>query len=378
MRRPRFVPTTLLLALLALTTGCSDEPTAPTAPGDTDALLNQTDRQLLVAVLDKLNAMEARLEHEAQFARARFDSLASAGGATFAPTPNGSFEIEASLCGSFVFQADGKLESSLSLWGGGEGMLGVDAYGNGATGLVRGFATQDVKVVPAGGGAITVQLCAKGIGGLAFGGSPSADPAIAGVPPVAGAAEAFLRDLLQSVSVDQLATAAGRLRMTGAGLGNAVDAVSSFSLSDLRFGRGAGAALLGALPMPADVAALLSNPENILQQAVEATQFAVDKVCDQSLFTGPLAQRASQACTLRDQVPSAQSLIGILQGLNGLPATLTSLGSDLADACGAVNAMRPARVTIDPVSVNFPLGIGTVQVFPGFDRGLFPGLGAIC
>lgn len=51
---------------------------------------------------------------------------------------------------------------------------------------------------------------------------------------------------------------------------------------------------------------------------------------------------------------------------------------DLSSACGAVNAMRPARVTIAPVDVTFPLGIGDVRVFPGFDRALFPGLAAVC
>ena len=166
--------------------------------------------------------------------------------------------------------------------------------------------------------------------------------------------------------------------MDGSRLGRAVDAVAGFSLADFRFGRGAGAALLSSLPLPPDVANLIENPENIVQRATEAAQFAVDKVCSQTLFSGEFAQRATQACNLRGQVPTPQELIGILQGLDGLPATLGGLREDLSDTCGAVNAMRPARVTIPPVDVAFPLGIGDVRTFPGFDRALFPGVAAVC
>jgi len=380
MRIPRSLLTVTALAVVGLGFGCADAPSAPPAgAADPAAFLNRTDRELLVAVLTKLNALETRLEEEGRFARARFDSLAAAGGIQLAPTPKAEVVLEASLCGNFAFQADGKLESSLSLWGGGEGMLGVDAYGNGAKGLVRGFATQDVKVVPAGGASLTLQVCAKGTGGLAFAGSPMASgSAIAAAAPVPGAAETLLRNVLQSVPADNLAAAATRLGMDGSRLGRAVDAVASFSLADLRFGSGAGAALLNSLPMPPDLANLLRNPETILQQAAQATQFAIDKVCSQTLFTGEFAQRASQACTLRGQVPDGQALIGILRGLDGLPTTLGGLQDHLSGTCGAVNAMRPARVTIDPVDVTLPAPVGTVQVFPGFDRALFPGVGAVC
>lgn len=382
MRIPRLLYSVTLLAVLGAGFACADAPSAPaSAQNDPRALSNLSDHELLVAVLTKLNALETRLEEETRFARARFDSLAAVGGIQLAPTPKAEVVLEASLCGNFAFQADGKLESSLSLWGGGEGMLGVDAYGNGAKGLVRGFATQDVKVVPAGGASLTLQLCAKGTGGLAFAGSPMASGAagpIARAVTVPGAAEALLRNVLQSIPADNLAAAATRLGMDGSRLGQAVDAVASFSLADLQFGSGGAANLLNALPIPADITNMLRNPETILQRAAQASQFAIDRVCGQTLFTGEFAQRASQACDLRGQVPSGQALIGILQGLDGLPTTLGGLREDLLDACGAVNAMRPARVTIPSKTVTFPAGIGDVEVFPGFDRALFPGLSAVC
>ena len=382
MRMPRLFYSVTLLAVLGTGFGCADTPSAPaSAQNDPAVSSNLSDHELLVAVLTKLNALEARLDAEARFARAHFDSLTAAGGIQLAAAPKAEVVVEASVCGNFAFQADGKLESSLSLWGGGEGMLGVDAYGNGAKGLVRGFATQDVKLVPAGGASLTLQICAKGTGGAEFFQSPTASGAaapIAGAAPVPGAAADMLRNLLQSVPADNLAAAATRLGMDGSRLGRAVDAVSSFSLADLQFGGGGAATLLNALPIPPDIANVVRNPETILQRAAQATQFAIDRVCSQTMFTGEFAQRALQACNLRGQVPSGQALIGILQGLDGLPTTISGIRSDLVEACGVVNAMRPARVTIPPASVTFPAPIGDVQVFPGFDRALFPGLAAAC
>jgi len=384
MRIPRLSSPVMLLAVLGIGFACADAPSAPaSAQNDPLAVSTMSDRELLVAVLTKLNALETRLEEEARFARAHFDSLARVGGIQLAPTPKADVAIEASVCGNFAFQADGKLESSLSLWGGGEGMLGVDAYGNGAKGVVRGFATQDVKVVPAGGASLTLQLCAKGTGGIGFLGSPTASGAAgpiarAAPAPVPGAAEALLRNVLQSIPADNLAAAATRLGMDGSRLGQAVDAVASFSLADLQFGSGGAANLLNTLPIPPDITNMLRNPETILQRASQASQFAIDRVCGQTLFTGEFAQRALQACDLRGQVPSGQALIGILQGLDGLPTTLGGLRQDLLGACSVVNAMRPARVTIPSKTVTFPLGIGDVEVFPGFDRPLFPGLSAAC
>jgi len=383
MKVSRLLLAATISAALGLSLSCSD---APSAPKDVDAIsaTSLSDRELLVAVLTKLNALEARFEKEAQLARARIDSLlvSGVGNIALAPTPKAAVELEASVCGNFVFQADGKLESGLTLWGGGEGMLGVDGYGNGAIGQVRGFATNDVKLIPAGGASVTTQICAKGTGALEFGGAPPASVGtVAGVQSVAsvpGAAETLLRNLLAAVPADNLAAAATRLGMDGSRLGRAVDAVAGFSLADFHFGRGAGAALLSNLPLPPDVAHLIQNPENILGRAAEAAQFAVDKVCSQTLFSGEFAQRATQACNLRGQVPSPEALIGILQGLDGLPTTLGGLREDLSGACGAVNAMRPARVTIPPEDVTFPLGIGEVRVFPGFDRALFPGVVAVC
>lgn len=67
-----------------------------------------------------------------------------------------------------------------------------------------------------------------------------------------------------------------------------------------------------------------------------------------------------------------------IEGLDGLPLTLGSFGTNLQGVCTAINGMLPARVVIQPVDVTFPLGIGDVRVFPGFNRALFPGIAAAC
>lgn len=386
---------------------CSEPQEAPTAPPeatrlqptplvlDSGAFANLTDHELLIAVLTKLHALEARVEQESKLARVQLDSavqavggalrLASTGaagtaGPAAALSNQGSFSVQASLCGQYEFAADTKIESALSLWGGGEGMLGVDAYGNGAKGLVRGFATADTKVIPGGGAKLALQVCGQFTPVNLTRAPRLASDNLGAVAAVAsaGAAESLLRNAVQAVPVDQLAGAASTLRMDGSRLGTAVHAVSSFSLADLPFGGGGALALVNALPLPIDIANLLNNPAGILQRAPEAALFAVNKLCDQTLFSGPLAQRAQQACSLRDQMPTGTALSGLLQGLQTLPANLGSLQSGLSSACGAINAMLPARVSIPPWDVTFPLGIGTVRTFSGYSQDVFSGVGRAC
>jgi len=407
----------LLLTFFAV--ACSDGSKVPTAPPvaeaqrlpvvtDSASLAGMSNRELLLAVLDKLNSIEARVDQESKLGKARLDSaIASLNGLALVPAGAGTnasarsprtqatqasieFGYEGSLCVQNEWGADAEVQSSLSLWGGGEGMAGVDAYGNGAKGEVRGFATADTKVIPGGGAKVTLEICGKvnpsvqvtNAPPATAGGSPSlaqmSGTDLPSDPHLSGPGVTLIRNALQAVSLDQIAAAASRLGMDGSRLGRALNAVSNFSLSDLPFGRGAGTALLNSLPMPADVATLVQNPENILQKAADASQFAVDKLCSQTLFTGEFAQRASQACNLRDQVPSPSGLVPMLQGLNGLPQTVTGLRNDLSSACSAINSMRTAKVSIPAEKVDFPLGIGTVTTFPGFSQTLFPNVKSPC
>lgn len=362
--------TTTLLGAVVAVLACSDAPAAPStiAQADSTRLASMTTRELLLAVLDRLDTLEARFEREAAAARARLDGLvAGGGGIALAKQGKADLFAEVSVCGAKEVAASGKMESSLSLWGGGEGQVGVDAYGNGATGEIRAFATQDVKVIPGGSASLAVEVCVKGSGGFGASGN---------IP--AGAAETLLRNALAAVPANQLAAVATGFGMEGTSIGGALDAIASFTLADLRFGRGSTAPLLDALPLPSDLANLLRNPEGILDRAAEAGQFAVDKLCAQTLFTGEFAQRASRACDLRDQVPSAAELIDILRGLDGLPGSVSALESDLSSACSRINAMRSARVDIDPAVVNFPLGIGDVTTFPGYNQAVFLGIAAAC
>lgn len=376
----------LLTGLCAAVVACSDSsPTAPASaqaaqapapqalekteaakPGD---LQDMTDRELLMAVLTKLNALEARLEYETEAVYARMDSLASsivagadlAGPIAFAKGDKGKKAdalAEVSICGQWDFFAKAKVGSTVSIWGGGEGKLGVDAYGNGAQGLVNAFATQEVKVEPSGRGSLIVQICGKANAGVGIENAPQP-----------------LRDLLAAVDLPGLSSASTGLGMTGEAVNQAVDVISTFSLADLPFGSGAGS-LVNSIPMPPGMRNLLSSPADILQKATEAGSYAVDKLCNQTLFTGEFADRASKACELRDQTPSVDELIGILQGLDGLPDRLATIDGNLFAACASVNQMLEApKIDIPRRNVTIFEGGAletTFTAFPGFERELFP------
>ena len=178
--------------------------------------------------------------------------------------------------------------------------------------------------------------------------------------------------------MNKMAAAASALRMDGSRVNAGLDAITALSSGDLGFGRGAAAGLIAGLPLPAGIANLISNPLSILQKAAEAVQFAGDQLCSQNIFGGELGPLASQGCALRGQFPAPGTLINTLQGLDGLPATLGSLKSSVLGACATLTDMLPARIVIQPVDVTFPLGIGEVRVFPGFNRAVFTGVGSGC
>ena len=75
-------------------------------------------------------------------------------------------------------------------------------------------------------------------------------------------------------------------------------------------------------------------------------------------------------------MPSGTTLIGILNGLDGLPATVGTLQSSMSQVCNTLGTMVPETLSIPAVVVTFPLGIGPIETFPGYSRRLFPGLAA--
>lgn len=374
------------LRLLALAAGvaCSDAPAAPTAaaPIDTTRYADLTTRELLVAVLTRLDALEARADGEARALRVRLDSaLAQVAGVPMpAPAPtSASLSTEASVCLTYQFVADAKMESKVRMTGQGVAGAGVDAYGNGAVAAVGLQALQELHFVPGGNAALQLQVCGKM--GTERSGGPSSGTSgpvhSAAAPPAPGPAQQLLTAALQSLPPDQLAAAAAKFRMEGPRMRQGLDLVTGFSLADLPFGRGATGALIDALPLPPDLASLARNPGDLIQKAGEAGQYAVDRLCDQRLFTGEFAQRASQACSLRDDAPSVPELIEIVDDLDGLPNQITTLDNRLSSACGTVRDELVSRSVVIPETEITKTGV-VVGIFPRTVVQPFAGLGTIC
>lgn len=388
MKSPLRAVTTVSLAALTALTACADSPTSPAVskPAVEADFENLSNRELLIQVLSKLSALEERVDREALAVRARVDSAILAGTALGGPTvaavagAGAGVDIEATACAAGESEIKGQVESSVRVDAAADGHAGVDVVGSGAKARLTALARQVASVLPGGTMKLKIELCGKlGAGGgisTALRGSrlPSSPAAVQAASPL----QPLLEGLLKSGTVAKIATAASALQMNGSKLNLGLDAITSLTTGDLGFGTGAAASLVNALPLPAGISGLIANPIGVLQRAPEGLQFAVNQLCSQTLFTGELAQLASQGCSLRGQFPTPTEFLGILQGLNGLSSTLGSVQSDLVSACATVNAMLPARVVIPAENVTFPSPIGVVQTFPGFNRAIFPGIGTAC
>jgi hypothetical protein len=289
------------------------------------------------------------------------------------PTVGGAAQLEGSICAQYGFAAAARFHSAITLRGRGDAKLGVDAYGNGGTASINAFGGQSIGVIPQGGASATFQVCAKlsGQAGL----NAAADGAGSNLQ-VTDETKTLLQNLIASVGSSQLAAAASARGMTGPRAAQALSALTSLSAGDLPFGGAGATSLVGALPLPGDMAEMLTDPSKILDKAADAGAYAVARICDQKLFTGEFAGKLDDACNLRTQMPSGTTLIDILQGLDGLPTTIGTLQNSMNQVCNTLGTMAPGTFSVPAVNVDFPLGIGTVQTFPGYTRRLFPGLSA--
>jgi hypothetical protein len=351
----RRFPSVAAALLLAVQPACSDlvEPA-----GAQDADLQRIEA-LLQQVISRLDTLEARQTRYNSEIVSSLDTLVVVVQQPGDPGTIG-VQLEATVC----FERSRKLTAEGKTWielnGRGMGNVGVDAYGNGAQAFVLGMAGQVIEGKPAAEWDFKGTICAKGYG----------DRDLGSLRDIVGG-------IVESVSASQLASVASAVDMSGSRMSTSLNAVPSLSMSQFSFGSGMGADLIASLPLPADLAALLADPGVLLGRATEAAQYAIDRLCDQSLFTGDFAQRAADACALRDELTPAQ-VIGIIRGLDGLPTTISQIGTDLSSVCDGFNAIRTRRLVIPSYSVDFPLGIGTVEVFPGYNQLLFPNQGAVC
>ena len=363
----------LALALALTNTACND---VVGAQGNDLAEI----RTMLETVLVRLDEIETRVARQDTTVTTQLaamgntvSSIAVGVGVGVDPTVGGAAQLEGSICAQYGFAAAARFHSAITLRGRGDAKLGVDAYGNGGTASINAFGGQSIGVIPQGGASATFQVCAKlsGQAGL----NAAADGAGSNLQ-VTDETKTLLQNLIASVGSSQLAAAASARGMTGPRAAQALSALTSLSAGDLPFGGAGAASLVGALPLPGDMAEMLTDPSKILDKAADAGAYAVARICDQKLFTGEFAGKLDDACNLRTQMPSGTTLIDILQGLDGLPTTIGTLQNSMNQVCNTLGTMAPGTFSIPATYVDFPLGIGTVQTFPGYTRRLFPGLSA--
>ncbi|MGD8870346.1 MAG: hypothetical protein PVJ80_02090 [Gemmatimonadota bacterium] len=370
MKTPRILPI-LFLCLLPLLQGCGDS-MSPEPLGAQTADLAEI-QALLGQVITRLDSLEARTGRSDSTLSAQVAEIAGIVGASGPEgSLSGSAVLEASLCGAISPKAVARFRSSVTLRGQAEGMLGVDAYGNGATGELKAFSGQMVSLIPSGGVSGQLQLCAKLSGGGTVGtGASGSGEGPAGVIDPSDPVYTLLRGITENVGTSGLSSLASGLGMDGSRLGTALDAMSSFSLSQAPFGGGGASGLVNALPLPSDLASTLNNPSGIFDQASEAATYAVDQICGQALRVGEFADLVQSGCDLRDQVPAPGTVIDIFSGLDGLPGQVQTLQTAMGSVCNTVGSITDKTLVIPSRSITI-LG-NDYTTFPGYSAALFPG-----
>lgn len=148
------------------------------------------------------------------------------------------------------------------------------------------------------------------------------------------------------------------------------------------FSGGGSPALMGALPIPPDMRALMENPRGLLSdEAGPVASSSVDLLCDPALQVGEFAALLSSGCDLRDQVPPPAEVIDVIgnldsfhTSLNTFESSFASLESTVGGVCSTLTGVTAQNLHIPSRSVTI---LGTsYTTFPGYSAPLFPSLGA--
>lgn len=317
----------LFVALFAVVACGESSPTAPASaqaaqaeairaqdtPEKATDLEAMSDRELLIAVMGKLNALEARMENETEAVYARIDSLVSTAGsypilaaaAIAEPADKLKDGLKKATEGYYVIecrrigkQVSHKVQYKARAEAGGQAEVGPDA--------VEAEANAQAEV--------ELEIATEGeprTVGKAYKEVCKSEPVTAQVAAI----------------VDMMESASG----LGLNLANLERFTQSF-LTDTQIGFDRIESILSTLPIPIDQLALLRDPLSLAQQSREVFDFAMDNRCNPNLYAGTrLADVMSEVCALEDQLPTIQEAADILTGLGDLD--LSALG-DLKDDCG--------------------------------------------
>ena len=393
-RRPR-ATRALAVALLAACAACGDSPLTATesqAAEAREARAQSLDRDLLLEVLAKLDALEARIDAEARLVAQRLDSVVAAGSVVVAMVPPGdpgnsgnagvSGEVETiRLLSDSIFELASWMASGMAQpWQGFQVCGGLEVKGAGnlkSRTEAKGEAKGGVGVKPADTGALAdivlgqkYQLDIEGGAEAKLGVGACIDLSKVGAdPPVrmAGATPTMARSPGADGIEATLVALQGRLGLDPATLEQALvagaDVVQSGDPARLRD-------LTDALPLPAP----LRDPVGLMRGRLTSFD-PVGLLCDgaSSDFGPRMASLVGEGCGFiqANDLPDLGTFLNLGSDLADLRDDLSILDGDLSGLdgrfsllCGRFNNVVDRRLV---VSQNLPWGGSNV-----LDVGLFP------
>lgn len=406
MRYALLLSLAFLLACDAKPVTSPEEPLAPTgagidatAPADLEGL---TDRQLLIALVTKVDALEARLDRESRLAHALIDSvratphwdglLALTAMAAGAPpgdgTPPGgggggggmALDIATILTRTelLVAQTDSMMDALYNPWaqhtlcfdlaapltfaaqltdvgeaevGGG---VGVKVFGNGVKLDIRGRQELALSAALAVEPAFNYSACWDP-------GAHRAGTLTAGASMAAASATGPQREDLER--------AFNAMGLSPAVVSNTLETANSVLSGQLGFVDLPG--LAESVWLPPAVHNLVRNPQAFTAGVQQAGEDALLRLCDTSLYPADVRDVVAEACAL--QLPSLQTLV--------TPIDLTPLETGFASLCTGFNGLlsesfKIPSTTLPSASISIP-GVWSGTTFPGATIGgqtiqLFP------
>lgn len=363
-RRTRFPILVLLAVTLPITASCGDAVSPAVAQSSELAEIQAQ----LDAVLEAVHELEAEQSQALERIDERFAALAPAarGARQGGGPPSGpSASVDGSLCATIKLDAKAVAKSLFKVRGGGDGMLGVDAYGNGATATLTGevvtLASMDVTPTAE----VALQVCGKVSGGqTALADGVTID---AGDPVVQ-----LLEQLTSTVGTSQLATTASTVGMDGSGAAQALDLLANLSPSGLASSISGGGSVLAGLPAPPAFRSRFEDPTSVLGEARSIGTSAVDFLCDDRLWVGPFTSAMDWGCDLRHDVPAPAEVIDIISSLDGIGLALDDLDSSVSTLCGTVGDITGQDLVIPEKTIE--IANKTYTTFPRYETELFPNI----
>jgi len=313
---------------------------------------------MFAEIIDKLESIEERIDSLEEVVgssgggelvltglpAAQLDSVLALASFLAEDATSGSFELCAAggFAGEFgtawIGEAEGEGAGHLGAW------AGTGAYAGGKI-TAKAEVAGGIKVEGALGGSFCYPL---------FAGNPAVRP----VPGPMRAPELDqLRTTLSTVS-GQFGMDEDMLAQSINGIGAAIGSPGSLGLANMG----------DHLPLPPALSNLANDPVGTVAGGLQGlTSTAQSALCSGIGWGGPVSTVISDACDVIGNGGLASITV-----LSDIASTYPAVQATVSTACTRLNTIGLQRLIIPSWDVTFPLGIGTVNVFPGYNQRLFP------